>query len=255
MTHLFLTSVVVVLIYKTLVFGLSILLKRNDIADVSWGVSFILITFVALVQGNRGSNLIMISLLVIIWGFRLATRIFLRNRKKKEDFRYAKLRKESGKHVLLVSFVEVYVLQGIIAVVVALPIILVASDKTQTFDNVGYIGFMVWLIGFFFEVVGDWQLDKFLAEDKNKGKIMQYGLWRYSRHPNYFGEIVMWWGIFLIAASSGLVAIIGPVVISYLIIKVSGVPMLENKYIGNKDYDEYKRKTSVLLPLPIFDKY
>jgi steroid 5-alpha reductase family enzyme len=115
-----------------------------------------------------------------------------------------------------------------------------------------YLGVAIWIIGFYFEAVGDYQLSKFKKDPTNKGKIIQTGLWRYTRHPNYFGEVVLWWGIFLIAVNSpnGLIGIIGPLTITFLILKVSGIPMLEEKYEGRADFGAYKNRTSKFFPLP-----
>ncbi len=248
------TSILIVLCYKTLVFALSVFLKRNDIADVSWGISFILIAIVALLK-NEGSNptLVLLSLLITVWGLRLAIRIALRNRKKNEDSRYREMLAGSRKFFYLKSFLQVFILQGFLAILVSLPIIFVGVyGNNQNLGILVLLGFLIWLLGFFFEVVGDWQLDQFIANPENKGKIMTQGFWKYSRHPNYFGEITMWWGIFVIALSTpnSLGAIIGPLSITFLIVFISGIPLLEEKYTGNKDYETYKQQTSILIPLP-----
>lgn len=252
MINLILISTFLVLVYKTLVFFLSLILNRNDIADVSWGLSFILITIVSILYAkNYSLAAILVSFLVLIWGVRLAVRIFLRNQKKKEDYRYAKLREE--KNFRLRSFFQVYVLQGLLAVLVSLPVIFaIYYAPAAGLSWLIYLGLLAWLIGFFFEAVGDYQLDKFLANPNNKGHVLQTGLWKYSRHPNYFGEIAMWWGIFLMAVSVpyGWVSVLGPVTITFLITKVSGIPMLEKKYAGNSEFEDYKKRTSVLIPLP-----
>jgi steroid 5-alpha reductase family enzyme len=112
------------------------------------------------------------------------------------------------------------------------------------------VGVLVWLVGFYFEAVGDWQLKKFIKNPENKGKIMQSGLWAYSRHPNYFGEVTMWWGIWLLNFSQNWWTVVGPMTITFLILKVSGVPLLEKKYEGNKEFEDYKKRTSIFLPLP-----
>jgi steroid 5-alpha reductase family enzyme len=252
MLNLFITSLTVVLVYKILVFFISLSLKRNDIADISWGISFILVAIVSLLR-SKGENLtlFLLSTLVLIWGARLAARVALRNHGKNEDSRYQKLRKDFGKFFLVRSFLQVYILQGILAVLVAFPI-LVASENPSNLGWLSLFGLVIWLFGFFFEVVGDFQLDQFISKSENKGKVLKTGLWKYSRHPNYFGEITMWWGILLITLQSenSLLAMIGPLLITFLIIYVSGIPMLEKKYTGNTEYEDYKKTTSVLLPLP-----
>lgn len=252
MLTLLVLVVSIVLAYKSFVFLLSLKLKRNDIADASWGLAFILILLASIfLTGHQGLLITVISLLIFVWGFRLAIRIFLRNIKKSEDYRYAKMREE--KNFILKSFLQVYVLQGLLAILVSLPIIfIIYFGKDSSLNWLSYLGLTVWLIGFFFEAVGDLQLDQFIADPNNKGKIIQSGLWKYSRHPNYFGEITLWWGIYLIALSVpfGYLSIFGPAAITFLIIKVSGIPLLEKKYEGNSEFENYKKKTSVLVPLP-----
>lgn len=251
MVNLLLTVTTIILGYKTFVFVLSIFLKRNDIADVSWGLSFILIVIVTLVYtSGLNLSLILVSTLVGIWGLRLSLRVATRNAAKKEDFRYKKIR-ESGNFFFIRSFLQVYLLQGLLAIIVGFPIVhLGVNGAGKELDHLSYLGLVVWLVGFFFETVADYQLDKFTSKTENKGKILKNGLWKYSRHPNYFGEITMWWGIFLISLSiqPGIYSIISPLTITFLITKVSGIPMLEEKYNGNKSYEDYRTKTSVLIP-------
>ena len=126
------------------------------------------------------------------------------------------------------------------------------SSLWTGWTHVTTLGLLVWLIGYYFEVVGDWQLDQFKAKDTEKDEVLNSGLWRYTRHPNYFGEVTMWWGIWLMVASLPLwyIALISPLVITYLLLFVSGVPMLEKKFDGNPAYEQYKIKTSKFFPLP-----
>jgi steroid 5-alpha reductase family enzyme len=133
-----------------------------------------------------------------------------------------------------------------------LPILIINKNGNGGLNLLTAIGFAVWLVGFYFESIGDKQLNQFIKNPNNKGKLMNSGLWRYSRHPNYFGEVTQWWGIWLISinAINGIFGIIGPITITILILFVSGVPLLENKYKGRKDFEEYKMKTSAFIPLP-----
>jgi len=141
-------------------------------------------------------------------------------------------------------------LQGFLLLVISYSIILVNYSMETGIKALDIIGLVLWLVGFFFEAVGDYQLIRFKRDEKNKGKIMTQGLWKYTRHPNYFGECVMWWGIFLIALSVkyGWTAIISPLLITLLLLRVSGVVMLEKKYIGNKEFEDYAKKTSAFFP-------
>ena len=129
---------------------------------------------------------------------------------------------------------------------------IISSQSQPNLNILDYAGALLWLFGFFFETVGDWQLAKFLEKKNSKEKVMKTGLWKYSRHPNYFGEVTMWWAVFLITTNSplGFYGIISPLIISFLILFVSGVPLLEQKYAGDPEYEEYKKKTSKFIPLP-----
>lgn len=237
--------------YMAMWFGISQIKQRNDVADVAWGLGFVLVAWLTMWLGNIGGvGQWVASLMVTIWGVRLASHIYRRNRGKKEDFRYEQWRKEWGSLFVLRSFLQVYLLQGVLLFVIALGIMTINLQKTS-FGIELLVGMVVWLVGFYFESVGDAQLAAFVHNKKNKGKIMQTGLWRYTRHPNYFGEVTMWWGIWIISVGSGSWwTILSPLTITFLILFVSGVPLLEKKYQGRKDWEEYKKKTSVFLPLP-----
>ena len=132
------------------------------------------------------------------------------------------------------------------------PVLIINTYPVAEVPPVAIAGTLVWILGFLFESIGDKQLKDFLAKAENKGRIMDNGLWRYTRHPNYFGEVTQWWGIGIIALTSdyGMIGLIGPAVITFLIVKVSGVPLLENKYADNPAYQAYKKRTSMLVPLP-----
>lgn len=155
-----------------------------------------------------------------------------------------------GKWTLLIRYLQVFVLQGALMLVIGYPFIHASVYDTGGFGILALIGLFVWIAGFIFEAVGDHQLDEFLKKPENKGKIMKYGLWKYSRHPNYFGEVTMWWGIFIILLEVpfGVWAIISPLLITFLILKVSGIPMLEKMFEGNPEFEEYKKTTSAFFP-------
>jgi steroid 5-alpha reductase family enzyme len=192
----------------------------------------------------------LVSGMVILWGLRLAIYIFIRNRGKKEDFRYAKWRKDWGKSWILRSYLQVFILQGFFMLSIAYPLFLYDSNQVKALNCLDLIGMLAWLLGFFFEAVGDHQLSRFKQDPANKGQIMDQGLWRYTRHPNYFGEALMWWGIFVLTlnTSLGWAAIFSPVIITTLLLRVSGVPLLEKKYADNPQYRDYVRRTSSFLP-------
>jgi len=234
-----------------LVFLVSLVRKDNSLADIGWGLGFIVATLSALGRSEiYETRQLIVSAMVIVWGLRLAGQIFLRNLGKEEDFRYKDWRKKWGKNVIVRSFLQVYVLQWIFLMIIALPAIFINSTKGSGIGMLEIVGILIWGFGMIWEVVGDWQLYKFRGEAKNKGKIMQTGLWKYSRHPNYFGEALLWWGVFLMAMKMpyGYLTIIGPLLIGFLLLKVSGVPMLERKYKDNNEYQKYARRTSVFIP-------
>jgi len=253
LTETLLIAVSVIVLFVCALFVLSIIVNRNDIADIAWGIGIFL---VALVSFQEGSQSLIANILLImagLWGLRLSVRILLRNIKKPEDYRYKAWRDSWGRWFYVRSFFQVYLLQGSLMIVVGYSFIHFSVYGAGT--SLGFwslLGIIVWAIGYFFEVVGDYQLNKFIKNPENKGKIMNLGLWRYSRHPNYFGEVTMWWGIWLIVAPVSLsyLALISPLAITFLILKVSGVPMLEKKFAGDPQFEQYKKETSVFIPLP-----
>jgi steroid 5-alpha reductase family enzyme len=240
-----------VFVYMTAVFLIAILAKDNSIVDVGWGPGFILVAVVTFfLRPGFEARHVLITVLVLIWGLRLATHIFLRNWGRGEDFRYAKWRKDWGRWFIPRSFFQVFMLQGIFMLLISSPTILVNRSRERGLTMLDALGGLVWLTGFLFEAVGDYQLKRFKQKPESRGKIMAAGLWKYTRHPNYFGEAVLWWGIWLVALSvdSGWAAIISPLTISFLLLKVSGVAMLEKKYAGNEEFAAYARRTSPFFP-------
>jgi steroid 5-alpha reductase family enzyme len=193
---------------------------------------------------------LLVNILISIWGIRLAWYITSRNKSKTEDYRYLAWRKEWGKWFYVRSYLQVYLLQGFLLYFIALPVLAVNKSIASPLGWLDLIGVAIWIFGFFFEMVGDAQLAQFIKNPVNKGKLMQNGLWAYTRHPNYFGEVMLWWGIWLIALSApnGWLAICGPLTITFLILKVSGIPMLEKKMSEHPEFAEYKRKTSGFIP-------
>ncbi len=240
-----------VLGYMTAWYVIGLAKRRNDVADIAWGLGFPIVGWVAFLTSGFSKVSLMTNILVTIWGLRLARHIYLRNRKRGEDSRYLAWRKEWNNFYIR-SYLQIYIFQGLLMLIISSPVVLINTARPDSLGLMGAAGVMVWMAGFGFEVVGDQQLANFISKEKNKGKIMQDGLWRYSRHPNYFGEVVLWWGIFLMAVGQtrGWTTIIGPATITYLILFVSGIPMLEKKYAGREDFEEYKRKTSAFVPIP-----
>lgn len=237
--------------YMSLWFVLSLFKRRNDVADVAWGLGFVLLAWTSFfLSGGSGTRGVLVSTLVSIWGIRLAWHIHARNRGKAEDYRYLAWRREWGRLFYARSYMQVYLLQGALLFLIALPVLIINRSAGGPFSFVNRVGVCVWLCGLLFESVGDAELARFAKDPLNKGKILQSGLWQYTRHPNYFGEVAQWWGIWLVAlgVADGWLGIIGPCTITILILKVSGIPMLERRMAGNPDFADYKRRTSALLP-------
>lgn len=237
--------------YMSFWFLLSLIKKRNDVADTAWGLGFVLLTWVSFfLTQNYDARVFVVNFLVTIWGIRLAWHIHKRNKGKAEDYRYKTWRDEWGKWFYLRSYLQVYLLQGFFLFLIVSPILLINKNSISNIGPLDFVGVFVWLFGFIFESVGDAQLKSFISKPENKGKLMREGLWQYTRHPNYFGEVSQWWGIWLLSLSviNGLFFIFGPLTITYLILKVSGVPLLEKKMEENPEFAEYKRQTSVFIP-------
>jgi steroid 5-alpha reductase family enzyme len=248
---LYMQSIVVVFIYMTTFFTIAQIVKNNSIVDMGWGIGFVLIALYTLfVDGNYNFRSLTVTALVVVWGVRLFYHILKRNLGKPEDFRYAAWRKEWGKWLVPRAFLQVFMLQGAIMLIIAYPIIMNNSTEKGSIGISEVIGLIIWIIGFIFEALGDKQLKNFISDKRNKGHIMKQGLWKYTRHPNYFGEATMWWGIFIISISSksGIFGIVSPIIITLMLLFVSGVPMLEKHYKNNKEYRSYAKVTSIFIP-------
>jgi steroid 5-alpha reductase family enzyme len=240
-----------IFLYACIWFGISILKKRNDVADIAWGLGFVVLAWLAFFLSESHPRALLVNALVTVWGLRLSWHIYKRNAGKPEDFRYLQWRNE-WKNFYVRSFLQVFLLQGFFLYLTILPVLFINHAAFTGFLVLDALGVTLWLFGFYFESVGDYQLKQFKNNPGNKGKIIDTGLWRYTRHPNYFGEVVQWWGIFLLALAipGGWWTIIGPITITYLVRYVSGVPMLERKYKGNPLFETYAAKTSIFFPLP-----
>jgi steroid 5-alpha reductase family enzyme len=253
MSEVLIKELVIIAAYMALWFCLAQALGRNDVADIAWGTGFIVTAISAMVSTeNVTPRGLLTTALVVLWGVRLACHVFLRNRDKHEDPRYRKWRQDWGKHAVIRAFLQVFLLQGVLIIIISLPVTIAVTAGQSPLSSLDLLGVCIWCVGFACEAVGDYQLAKYKRDPANKGKIMTQGLWKYTRHPNYFGEVALWWGVYLIALSvpRGWTTILGPITITYLILKVSGIPLLEEKYKDNPEFQMYKRRTSAFLPLP-----
>jgi len=246
-----LTAAVILFVFVNAVFLLALKKQDNSIADVAWGLGFVVVAWSTLVIGGSFTpRQLIASLLILIWGLRLSIRIHLRNRGKGEDVRYRKWRKEWGKSFVIRSYLQVFLLQGGILLLNIMPVLFINTYDARALGLVDAVAVLLWILGFGFEAISDWQLDRFISDPGNRGKIMDQGLWRYSRHPNYFGEVTMWWALYIMALSVpwGWASIIGPLTITYTILYVSGVPLTEKLMKDNPGFADYKRRTSVFIP-------
>lgn len=250
-----LTIIAVLFVFFNLFYFIGLLKKDFSIIDVAWGLSFLLIFLVGFQSHDvtTDTRLMIIGILVAIWAFRLSGYILFRSIKKgEEDFRYAAWRKEWGDKVNQIAYVKVYMLQMILSLIIASPLILIFKFKTiiQFGTPLDILGVTLWLVGFFFESVGDSQKNKFKSKPENKNKFCSVGLWRYTRHPNYFGEALLWWGIFFISINIVPLyfAVWGPLILNFLLLKVSGVAMLEESYKERPGFEEYKQVTNRFIP-------
>ena len=250
LSQLYLFNGELVIAMMTALWVLSLILKNSSIVDIFWGTGFVIVNLSAYYFSQHSTLQKLLTIIVTLWGLRLSIHIFLRNHRKPEDFRYAQWRKEQGLRWRWISFFKVFLLQGILMWIIAAPLLAV-----QTFSNVSslivvnVVGIVIWGIGFFFEAVSDYQLVRFKSDSQHQGKLMTSGLWRYSRHPNYFGDTLQWWGFYLLAAASGYWwTIFSPVIMTLLLLRVSGVTLLEKAMKTRPGYEEYIRTTNAFIP-------
>jgi steroid 5-alpha reductase family enzyme len=246
-------SFVLVAVAMAALWLLSLALKNAGIVDIFWGLGFVLLSAVYFVaaDGFSGRKLLVLAL-VAVWGLRLSGYILWRNRGKGEDYRYAGWRDRAGDRFWWTSLLQVFLLQGLLMWVISMPVLAAQSaDEPDSLTAVDFLGTAVWAVGFFFEAVGDWQLARFKAEPANRGKVMRSGVWRYTRHPNYFGDATQWWGLYLIAAGAadGYWTLFSPLLMTVLLLRVSGVALLERAQVETKpQYREYIESTSAFVP-------
>ncbi len=251
--QLLLVNLAAVMSLMLLVWLASVPLRNASIVDIFWGLGFVAVGWLTFVL-NRSASLRPLVLVVAItlWGLRLAGYLAWRNIGKGEDYRYAAMRKYHGKRFWWVSLLTVFVLQGAVMWIVSLPV-QVGQLSEAGLNWLDALGLAIWVVGLTFETVGDIQLARFKADPANAGKVMNRGLWRYTRHPNYFGDFCVWWGIFLIAAAGGQAwwTIVSPLLMSFFLLRVSGVTLLENSLRERRaGYEEYIRTTSAFFPWP-----
>ena len=243
----------VILLLMTLLWLVSLALENSSIVDIFWGTGFVVITWAAFALTPDGLLLrkMLISAIVTAWGLRLTLHILARNWRKPEDFRYQAWRKQAGAAWWWRSFFKVFLLQGVLMWVIAAPLLAALLSATPgPLLWLDYIVIPIWSIGFFFEAVGDWQLARFRANPDNRGRVMNRSVWRYTRHPNYFGDATQWWAFYLVAvAAGGWWTVFSPLIMTSLLMRVSGVTLLEKTLKETKPgYKEYVEATSEFVP-------
>lgn len=252
LTTTILIEVTVVMLIMTLLWTIATTRQNVTIIDVFWGLGFVFIAWTTLwMHWPVGLRVVLLTSLTTVWGLRLTLYLLWRNWGLREDRRYAAMRKTHGPHFWWVSLFTVFLLQAVILWFVSLPLqIAAAVDRNTPLNWLDAAGIMLWGVGFLFEAVGDWQLARFKSDPCNAGKVLDSGLWRYTRHPNYFGDFCVWWGIYLISASSGASwTIASPLLMSLLLMKISGVNLLEAN-IANRhsEYAKYQARTNAFFP-------
>ena len=256
MLNVYIGTIISLWVFFTIAFFIAQAKENNGLQDIAWGMGFIVVAlFSYFFSSTESLNGLVITSLVVLWGGRLSYHLFKRNWNSPEDRRYVDMRKnweEKGQNVKVVAYFKVFMFQMLLLLFIVQPVMLANTREGNGLNLINIIGIVVWIIGYYFQVVGDAQLKKFKEDKSNKGKLMTKGLWAYTRHPNYFGEATMWWGIFLISLVEPIsyLGIVGPSMITFLLLKVSGVPMLEKKYEGREDFEEYKKRTSKFFPMP-----
>ncbi len=229
------------------------LVKRDaSIVDPFWGLGFVAIAWVTFAWSeDRENRSILLVALTTIWGLRLSVHLLIRNRGEGEDYRYRTMRVKHGKRFWWVSWLTVFGLQGVIMWFVAWPIQFGGlGERAHGLGWLDACGVSLWMVGFYFESIGDYQLARFKANPNNLGGVMDRGLWRYTRHPNYFGDFCVWWGMFLVATAGGAWwTIASPLLMSVLLMKVSGVTLLEKTIAYRRPkYADYCRRTNAFFP-------
>ena len=249
-----LAAIVTIACLMLATWSVSLLRRDASIVDIVWGLGFVLVAWAAkFVTGASGAGNWLLLLMVTVWGLRLAGYLAKRNLGKGEDFRYKAMRRKHGERFAIVSLYTVFGLQGALMFLVSLPVTMGQRDTSAGAGFVVFLGFVVWAIGIYFEAVGDAQLARFKRDPRNEGQIMDQGLWALTRHPNYFGDALVWWGLAIVGSSqgAGVWAFLGAGVMTVLLVRVSGAAMLDRLLAKRKPgYAEYMARTSGFIPMP-----
>lgn len=254
MSSVFAATAAFVVVYMLCFWGVSLARRDASIVDIGWGLGFTGIATVtfAMSPGWDGRRWLVLAL-TAIWGLRLAGYLWWRNHGQPEDYRYQAMRRHYGERFSLISLFTVFGLQGVLMWIVSLPVqVAPLAQEPAQITWLDFLGVALWATGMFFETVGDIQLARFKADPASRGQVMDRGLWRYTRHPNYFGDFCVWWGLYALALATGAWwTAIGPAAMSFLLMRVSGVPMLERNMAKRRPgYVEYVARTNAFFPGP-----
>jgi len=247
-----LANAAAILTLMLVVWLISIPLRNVSIIDPVWGLGFVMVAGLTYFMASQNAEVCyLLPLLVTIWGLRLFAYLAWRNWGEDEDKRYAEMREKRSGNFWWISLFMVFLLQGVLMWIISLPLQIGIPQNPGVVNFWTFLGSGLWVLGFFFEVVGDWQMARFKAKPENKGEVLNSGLWRYTRHPNYFGEFCLWWGFWVLSISAGgpYWTVISPIIMSFLLLYVSGVTLLERHMKKDKPkYEEYTRRTNAFFP-------
>ncbi len=249
----YLALFLITIVLMVLLWLVSLWLKNSSIVDIFWGTGFVIFAWVAFLLTPQGfiTRKLLLCVLVSLWGLRLSLHLLFRNWGKPEDFRYQAWRRQAGSSWWWRSLFKVFLLQGLLLWVIAAPLLTAqVSPLPAHLTWLDILAIPVWLVGFTFEALGDWQLSRFKADPANRGRLLNTGAWRYTRHPNYFGDATQWWAFYLLALSvGGWWTIFSPLIMTGLLLRVSGVTLLERTLKDTKPgYQEYTETTSAFIP-------
>lgn len=254
----FLYIYLILLAYFLIWYVIAQIKNNNGLVDIAWGIGIVVSAVSSLILGNQYSLTgLIVTGLTIIWGVRLSAYLFKRNFNKPEDFRYQNFKRKWSTNLRLKALVYVFLTQSVFSYIIGLPIILTNTLNNEVFGIYSIVlatfGTIIFFIGFVFEVLADHSLAKFKKDPNNKEKIMQKNVWKLSRHPNYFGEATIWWGITIVSLATlnplNLIGLVSPIIITYLLLFVTGVPLLERKYKDNMAYQAYAKRTPIFFPM------
>lgn len=238
-----------ILILCHLFFYIAYKTDKFSVMDIAWGLGFVLVGIVAYLSNYPSWPKLLLLFMVSCWGLRLAYYIFTRSKGKGEDPRYQKYKDMWGADYLKQGYLKVFLAQGGMMFIISLPVQLGMSRDMDHFGKMQILGFLIWLVGFSLEVWADWHLNRFKSDPNNSGKICTTGPWTFVRFPNYLGEMILWWGVYVYIINFWTAwTIIGPIAIMMSLLKVTGIPLIEQKYMERAEYREYATRVSRLVP-------